>query len=146
MTDQRQFSRQSVDTSDFMYPVESQIRYRLKNLFSLFAWRPAVAAVKNVSAEGLCFVSNRRLKPGDRLDMELCLPGFKEVVRMEGEARWSAQSAAGEKIYDTGVRVKTVSGKSVPETVYFDQTYHLYWSAVLESILGRFRVLQRDKQ
>ena len=98
---------------------------------------PAVS--KNVSVEGLCFVAAKNLEKGDILYLEVFLPKQKNPILMEGEVRWSLASATAKGKFDTGVRIATIDGRTVADTIYQDDTYHIAWSAVLESVFGNFR-------
>ena len=103
---------------------------------------------RNVSLEGLCFRTDHELKRGDLLNLEVFIPGDDQPVHLLGEVRWTflAENESPEDpSFDTGVVLRTVEGKGVRETIHFDENYHVYWSDVLESILGRFRILQGQK-
>ena len=106
------------------------------------------AQSKNVSLQGLCFKCEKHLDRGDVLDLELLIPGDDEAVRLQGEVRWvkSLPEEEGHVAYDIGVKVCTVNGIAADSTIYFDKNYHVYWSEVLESILGKFRIIQQQKQ
>jgi len=106
------------------------------------------AVSKNVSAEGLCFVSNQKLEKGDCLLLEVFLPKQKEPIPMKGEVAWcwsSAISTSSENKFDTGVKLLKVDGKSVAESVYRDQEYGVVWSAVLEAVFGNFRIFAQKR-
>ncbi|MBF0523310.1 MAG: hypothetical protein HQL24_09685 [Candidatus Omnitrophica bacterium] len=69
---------------------------------------------------------------------------------MEGAVRWSKPlppSQPSSKLrFETGVRLTAVEGHPVEESVYFDKTYKVLWSGVLESVLGGFRLLAQAKK
>ena len=96
------------------------------------------ALSKNVSVNGLCFNSDKKLNKGDILFLEVFLPKQKNPISMEGEVRWSQPSGKKGR-FDTGLRIATVDGKTVSDTIYTDETYHITWSAILESVFGNFR-------
>ena len=98
-----------------------------------------LALSKNVSAEGLCFSSVKKLEKGDVLYIEIYLPKQKRPILMEGEVRWSRPVAGTKNKFDTGVHVATVSGKSVSDSIFHDEKNRVVWSAVLESVFGNFR-------
>lgn len=103
---------------------------------------------RNVSLEGLCFRADHELRRGDLLNLEVFIPGDDQPVHLLGEVRWTflaEDEQKPESSFDTGVVLRTVEGKGVRETIHFDENYHVYWSDVLESILGRFRILQEQK-
>ena len=41
--------------------------------------------------------------------------------------------------FDTGLKLITIEGKAVHDSIHFDETYNLYWSNVLELISGEYR-------
>ncbi|MBF0618570.1 MAG: PilZ domain-containing protein [Candidatus Omnitrophica bacterium] len=103
---------------------------------------------KNISVQGLCFESNKELKSGDLLWLELHLPKQKEVIYMQGEVRWCHLVEANgvtPKIFLTGVDVTKVDGADIEQTVYYDQKYKVDWSELLERVLGGFAKLNRKK-
>lgn len=103
---------------------------------------------KNVSAEGLCFASSKKLTEGDILLLEVYEPAVRTPVKMEGQVRWSKKLVrkAGEKeMYHTGLQLVTVNGKSVGDSVYFDKKYKIMWSAVLDSLFGTFAAVMKNK-
>ena len=101
------------------------------------------ACSKNVSAEGLCFTSLKKLNKGDNILLELTLKDGTDPVHMVGEVRWSQSSLPGREdqseLYDTGVKLLEVEGHSVPDSIHYDEGYHVIWSAALESILGKYK-------
>lgn len=98
-----------------------------------------LAFSKNVSAEGLCFTSDKKLKKGNILSIEIYLPKQENPILMEGEVRWSQLVTGATNKFDTGVCVATVKGKSVSDSIYRDEKNRIVWSAVLESVFGNFR-------
>lgn len=107
------------------------------------------ACSKNVSAEGLCFTSFHRLHGGDALHLDMFIDEDVEPIHMEGEVRWCQASFPGyEKIglFDTGVRLLSIEGKPVPESIHFDEQYKIIWSEVLDTILGNIREMARHKK
>jgi hypothetical protein len=96
---------------------------------------------KNASAEGLCFISKKKLKIGDLLFIEVYEPKVKRPVKMEGEVRWSHKVTGPDKrkyLYITGVQLSLVNGKSVADSIYYDKKYKIVWSEVLDSLFGTF--------
>lgn len=149
---QRKFQRFSSErpvSFDFAYDFESAVA--VEPVASEGMAMPAFkyhAVTKNVSLEGLCFRSEYELRRGDLLNLEVFVPGDQRPVRLLGEVRWTfpAESESdSEPRFESGVVLRTIEGKGVRETIRFDEDYHVYWSDVLESILGRFRVLQEQK-
>lgn len=103
------------------------------------------AQIKNVSTEGLCFHTSEHLHEGDDLDLEVFIPGLDEPVNLRGEVSWINQTPE-DGGFDTGVKLIQIEGKPVKDSIYFDQQYGVYWSDVLESILGKFRILEQEKK
>lgn len=97
---------------------------------------------KNISAGGLCFVSELRLEMGDFILMDIYLPGIPKPVSMEGEVRWCKVNEDGLQFY-TGVQLTKVFEKPVEDGIYFDQEHQVIWSDVLEQVLGSFAALHK---
>ena len=97
---------------------------------------------KNISAGGLCFVSDYKLERGDYLLIDLFLPNEANPIAMEGEVKWSKAKEDGINFL-TGVQIMKVSGKPVEESIYFDQDHQVIWSAVLDQVLGNFAILHK---
>lgn len=103
---------------------------------------------KNVSAEALCFTCKHELRRGDFLLLEVYLPSEKKPINMQGEVIWSQTTSSQQKTrqtYDTGVRLITVNGVSVKESIHFDDSHQVTWSIVLESVFGNFRKLAQKR-
>ena len=101
---------------------------------------------KNVSVEGLCFVSKKKLNVGDLLLLEVYEPIIKGPVVMEGQVRWSRRlpgEDGAEDVYHTGVKLVLVNGKSVPDSIHLDGKYKVAWSIVLDSLFGNFAAMVR---
>src|SRR3989338_7467475 len=123
------------------YEIKTRVDFEVVKAKAQDTGKKHSAISKNVSAEGICFASAVELKKDDCLRMEVFLPGGKTVIDMEGKVCWSR--AVGESQqkpnFDTGVKLMTVNGKSVLESIYFDKEHRVIWSVVLESVLGNFR-------
>ena len=102
------------------------------------------AITRNFSAQGLCLCSQHKLKKDDQLFLEVYIPKKKEPIPMRGEVRWSQplseEDGKAGRFY-TGIKLLKVYKKKVAPTIYFDQTYQVIWSIVLESVFGSFRQL-----
>ena len=136
------------------YDIATKVKFRVIDKVKNKALTKKYEALsKNVSAEGLCFSSAKQLNKGDILYMEVYLPvpedkktplpkKFKKPILMEGEVRWSQASKKQKKetFYDTGVKLITVNGKAVDESVFLDAINKVVWSVVLESIFGKFKI------
>jgi len=67
---------------------------------------------KNIGVAGLHFTSNKELKPGTILDLEILLPREKDPVRIKGEVVWSAVFESDGKV-DTGVKFVSIDKNHV---------------------------------
>ncbi|VAX37036.1 hypothetical protein MNBD_UNCLBAC01-1562 [hydrothermal vent metagenome] len=138
---------------DFVYDMEAKLKFQKLDEDKVSQHRAKYLGLsKNVSTEGLCFISGKKLNKGDHINLEVYLPGDTEQIHMEGEVKWCdyAQGLTAEtsenQQFDTGVKLVSIEGRSVQETVYFDETYQVEWSTVLESILGKFRIMMQNKK
>lgn len=107
------------------------------------------ALSKNVNAEALCFTSEKELEKGDILYMEVYLPSMKTPIHMKGRVRWSRATSLKQKTknkFDTGVKLISVNGKSVPESVYYDEANQVFWSIALDSVFGSFGKLTQQRR
>jgi len=103
---------------------------------------------RNVNVEGMCFVSKKKLEKGDLLELEVYEPGLKKPVMAEARVKWSKKlprKAEEEDAYYTGVQLLKVNDRNVSDSVYFDQKYHVAWSAVLEALFGSFARLHEKR-
>ncbi|MBN2097866.1 MAG: PilZ domain-containing protein [Candidatus Omnitrophica bacterium] len=67
---------------------------------------------KNISAEGICFSSEKKLTPGSKLELEIFLPNEPEPLLLMGEVKWSeasGQQQTGKTLYDTGVQLFNIA-------------------------------------
>ena len=97
---------------------------------------------KNISAGGLCFISDHKLNRGDYLLIDLYLPNATKPIAMEGEVKWSKAKEDGLNFY-TGIQVMKVHDKPVEEGIYYDQDHQVIWSPVLDQVLGNFATLHK---
>jgi len=157
----------------FEYDVETKVKFRVKkNVLEDRISKRHSAISKNVSTEGICFISNIKLHQGDYLKMNVYLPGEGKAINMDGKVRWSKEAFAPQEIpliyndeksertdhstytqpnnisqqYDTGVKLITVNGKSVHDSIYYDNDYNLFWSDVLDSVLGKYCVIVQERK
>jgi len=95
----------------FRWPAEVEIKFKLKGDG---VQHPDIgnfgALSKNLSVEGICFVSENKLVPGNVLRLELSLPRQKDLVYLEGEVRWSVpmQKIDQKGMFETGIKLFTV--------------------------------------
>lgn len=125
----------------FAYPFESPVELTSGEPKAAQKFK---ALTENVSIEGLCFKTDHILKQGDILTLDVYVPGDDKPVHMHGRVCWSCpEKGSSPQVYKTGVMLTDVEGAPVSETIRFDEQYHVYWSSVLESIIGKFRILQQ---
>ncbi len=133
---------------DLQTKVDYQVKERPADPFSPTKYS---AVSRNVSAEGLSFLSAKKLEPGNQLFMEVYVPSAKNPVRMEGEVRWCETIPAEERDeggeeYITGVRIATVENSLVEKSIIIDPYHKIIWSVVLESIFGNFKHLMLKRK
>jgi len=103
---------------------------------------------RNISAEGLSFTTDAKLEEGSSICLDVYVPFSESKIHMDAEVRRSQPISAGDDgamKFDTGVRLLTANGKSIEETIYFDEKYDVMWSDVLESIVGAYRIISFNK-
>ncbi len=98
------------------------------------------ATTSNVSAQGLCLLSERRLQIGDTIALSAVLPKSNENIKMTGQVQWCRmvnphRSQRGD--FSTGVKVETIDGKKVLDTIVYDPTLKIFWSDILEKLVGK---------
>jgi hypothetical protein len=127
---------------ELKYDIETRVEFKViasthkENHFHKYS-----GLSKNVSVEGLCFVSKKKLEKGDVLIIDVYEPKVKGPIVMEGQVRWSKKAPDGAKEKDmfyTGIKLISVNGKLVSDSVYFDKKYNVVWSVVLDSLFGNF--------
>jgi len=154
----RKFKRYSTEIEvyfDFAYELETKIKFEFidkdKSVSKLYQ-----AISRNISVEGLSLVSHKKVKPGDKLHMELYLPNTKNPIHMTGEVKWcrnapssyeqyGLQGKKNQNIYQAGVQLVSVNNEPVPDSVHFDKEYEVNWSVVLESVFGNYKMLMGEK-
>ena len=131
---------------DFLYDAAAAMTYVVEN--AEHRLEKYVAISKNICASGLCLTSPHKLERGQTLRLEVYLPKSRQPIHMEGEVRWcrSAEKEEDQHMFDAGIRLKAVEGQSVDPTVHLDESYHVIWSNVLESIFGTFRKLSQESR
>ncbi|MDD5005871.1 MAG: PilZ domain-containing protein [Candidatus Omnitrophica bacterium] len=146
--EQRRHERYPVEAKVYFnvsYQVMARLKFQIldKDKHDKTLSEKLSAMTKNVSVEGLCFISTRELKKGDFLNLYVYLPDAKEPITMQGEVRW-CQESSGQKDdlkFETGVKLTNVNGKAVLGSTYHDGANQIIWSPVLESFFGSFRRL-----
>ena len=130
------------------YDLETNVKFQMIGPDEGVSSRQYSGVSKNVSVEGMCFSSDIKLNKGEKLKVEVYLPASKEPIHMEGEVRWSKSNSSdkgSKKAFDTGLRLVSVEGKRVVDTIHYDEKYQVYWSEVLESILGKFKEIGKKR-
>jgi len=139
---------------DFAYDLETKVEFELIE-DEKKARKRYLAVSRNISAEGLCFVSHKDLKEEDKLYMELYLPSVIEPIHMRGKVKWcdavseSSMYVLGDKknkqMYHIGVILSVIDGDPVNDSIHFDEEYGVNWSVVLESVFGSYKMLMGEK-
>ena len=128
------------------YDVRTKVKFQIIDKKAKTQSPQYSAVSRDLSVEGVGLLTEKELKPGDLLYLEVYLPESHEPIRMEGEVRWSESIKEGEKNkFAVGVLLSTVNGGTVAPTIYYDKSYHIVWSAVLEAVLGSFRLFAQKK-
>jgi len=141
---------------EFSYDLETKVEFELiKNGKKERSKRKYLAVSRNISAEGLCFVSHKAVKGGDSLYMEVYLPSVVEPIHMRGEVKWCdavpgfstyvLDNKKNKQMYHIGVILSSVGGDPVNESIHFDKEYGVNWSVVLESVFGSYKMLMGEK-
>lgn len=149
MRERRKYDRYDTEAKVYFrvkYAIKTRVKFKILDKKSHLSRRYA-ALSKNVSAEGFSFTSNRRLRRGDIIYLEVYLPRQKKPVCMIGETRWSSLvlgRGRRNRRFNTGLRLLAVSDKPVPETIYYDKKNNVVWSVVLDSIFGSFSKIMQQ--
>lgn len=141
---------------DYAYDLETKVKFEIVSQKQLKNSKKKYLAVsRNISAEGLCFVSHKGVDKGDQLFLELYLPNSVDPINMSGEVKW-CDSVAGSSTYvmddkenkpmfHVGVILSHVGEEPVRESIHFDKEYGVNWSVVLESVFGSYKMLMGEK-
>jgi len=157
--DKRKFKRYNTEAKvyfDFAYDLETKVKFELlKEGKEPKLKKKHLAVSRNISAEGLCFVSHTSVKEGDLLYMEVYLPNAAEPIRMRGKVKWcdaSSESSTyvlddkkNKQMYQIGVILSFIEGEPVSDSIHFDEEYGVNWSVVLESVFGSYKMLMGEK-
>lgn|SRR3989338_1158548 len=133
----------------FAYDLETKVKFQLFSRGQKKAEPKKYSGLgSNISVEGLGFTSAKKLHNGDTLNLEIYLPQDNHPIHMQGEVRWSKKKRSGLLLhnkFNTGVHLTSIEGKPVHNSVHFDQEYQVYWSDVLESVLGKYRMISLQR-
>lgn len=155
--ERRKYSRFDTELKVYFrvtYDIKTRVKFRILRINKEeHLSRRYSGLSKNISVEGLCFVSKKKLEKGDILLLEVDLPNTKLPIQMEGKVKWSKRlkirpTRAG--LFRTGVKLISVDGKPVSGSIYYDKEYKVVWSVVLETVFGSFKKMakkfKRDKR
>ena len=144
--DKRKFDRVPVGTDVFFQlsvDVKTQVNFQIidRELNRPLS-RKYLALSKNVSIEGVCFSSLKKLEEGELLVVEIVSPASKQPVQMKGQVRWSRKLTPPEfddNKFDTGVKILEINGRPIDATYTRDAEKKVVWSGVLEAVMGSFK-------
>lgn len=153
--ERRQYKRYNTEVKvyfDFSYDLQTKVQYEVIDKKKPFPGK-YTAISRNISVEGICIVSEKELKKGNELRMELYLPSSNKPILMQGTVRWCSPSKPPEEIKDkneklqylAGVFLSTVNGEPVKDSIYYDEEYKIDWSGVLEAVFGNYKLLMGGK-
>ncbi len=131
------------------FNLETKIDFRVKSPDEKNFSKGVYSAIsKNVSAEGIGISSEKKLKKGDILLLDVYVPTAAKPIKMLGYVRWSQAVPTKSKTvqYDTGVKITSVNDEKVEKTIFIDEIHHVAWSAVLESVFGGFKHLALERK
>ena len=149
--DRRKYSRYDSELEVYFrtnYDIKTKVKFWIFKRRNLGQEPKYTAFSKNISAEGMCFYSEHQLKKNEQLSLEVYIPRQKEPILMVGEVKWSEPFSEEDRKagrFYTGIKLLKVYNKTVAHTIYFDPTYQVVWSIVLESVFGSFRQIAQKK-
>ncbi len=126
---------------DFVYDFQAKVDFHPTGSSSSPSSRKYSGFTRNISTQGVCFSSQVQLTEGVDLEMQIFIKDAAPI-ELQGKVRWNKLTLVdneGKKHFDTGVQLISVNGHPVKDGIYFDETYKVYWSEVLESLLGQYR-------
>lgn len=129
------------------FDIKTQIQFKIKHKAKKdFSGTKYDAISRNISAEGLAFISSKKLQKGDILSLELYVPSAEKPISMVGEVRWCwpTKDTKG-KDYETGILLNEVEGQRVENTIVVDPAHRIAWSIVLETVFGEFKYIMLQK-
>lgn len=128
------------------YELETKVEYSVIEEQAANRSKKYHAVSKNVSAQGVCFETEKQLIPGNHLLMEVYIPKSNDPVLMRGEVKWSSPILNNQNMYDCGVIVSKVNGLDLDKSIHFDNYYDVDWSILLESIFGNYSLISKDNK
>lgn len=141
---------------DFAYDLETKVEFEvIEEDKKPKSKKKYLAVSRNISAEGLCFVSHKNVKEDTNLYMEVYLPNAVEPIHMTGKVKWcdavsesstyALEDKKNKQMYQIGIIISNVDGESVNKSIHFDKEYGVNWSVVLESVFGSYKILMGEK-
>ncbi len=146
--DKRKYDRYETDVKiDFYvsFDVQTKIDFRVKDPQKGIPSPEKYSAIsKNVSVEGLSFISTKELSKDDVLWLDVFIPTARQPIRMEGVVRWCREFISKNKkdkikSFESGVKLVKVDGNPVEKSIVTDPIHHITWSVVLEAVFGKFK-------
>ena len=131
----------------FPYDAKAELEYQVEDKSHHLTKYMGVS--KNVCATGLCLTSDHKLEEGQQVHLDVFLPHSHQPIRMDGEVCWCDRSSLSNPehpLFDAGIKLRTVEGQPVDETVHLDEAHHVLWSNVLEAVFGTFRKLVQEEK
>ena len=95
-------------------PVEAKVTFQFTEKGQEQPSFGTVKAIsKDLSVEGICFISNKQVPPSSRLKLEIVLSPDQQPVKLEGDVKWSrpVSPQKGQELFSTGVRLFTVGSE-----------------------------------
>ena len=91
------------------FDLETKVNFKVKKEDNVYS-EEASAETRNLSAEGLCFVSDKNVLPGSILKMTITIPSQSQPVHLEGKVMWSEylKGSEGEELFEIGVKLFTI--------------------------------------
>ncbi len=67
------------------------------------------AITRNLSIEGICFICEKNLTPGDIIKLEIVLPSQSQPLHLEGQVQWvgSLKPTENIEVFEAGVKLFT---------------------------------------
>lgn len=138
---------------DFIYDLETKVQFGIvKDKEGKPVPVKYKAVSRDISVGGLCLVTHQKTKQGDMVRLDLFLPKSEDPIHMEGKVEWCKPLPQSDKdllskdgedkpVYEVGIRILKLNGRSVDETIHHDQIYDVEWSIVLDAVFGSYRML-----
>lgn len=127
---------------DFVYDFQAKVDFKPVSSPASGSTRKYSGFTRNISTQGICFSSQVQLNEGVVVDMDVYIKDAPDPVHLQGKVRWNKLTLIdnmGTKHFDTGIHLDSINGQPVKDSIHFDEAYKVYWSDVLESLLGQFR-------